>query len=139
MVRRQPDVSRALDLAAEVTVAAVGIGAWSAGLSTIYDMVEPDARERARALGTIGEISGALIDATGAPVASPLSRRIIGVTAERLEAIDVVISVAYGVEKAPAVAAAMRGGLVNGLITHSALAHALLDSDSTGCTDRRNS
>jgi DNA-binding transcriptional regulator LsrR (DeoR family) len=138
MVRRQPDVSRALDLAAEVTVAAVGIGAWSAGLSTIFDMVEPDARERARALGTIGEISGALIDATGAPVSSPLSRRIIGVTAERLEEIDVVISVAYGVEKAAAVAAAMRGGLVNGLITHSALAHALLDADSAGSADRRN-
>jgi DNA-binding transcriptional regulator LsrR (DeoR family) len=130
VVRRQPDVSRAIELAAKVTVAVVGIGAWSAGLSTIFDTVEPDARERARTLGTIGEISGALIDADGCAVASPLSRRIIGVTAEQLEAIDVVISVAYGEGKAAAVAAALRGGLVNGLITHTGLARALLDAES---------
>jgi DNA-binding transcriptional regulator LsrR (DeoR family) len=126
-VRRQPDVSRALDLARDVTVAMVGIGAWAPGLSTIYDMVEPPARDKAHALGAVGEISGALIDAHGRAVASPLSRRIIGVTQERLEGIDTVISVAYGVEKATAVAAAVRSGLVNGLITHSALAQALLD------------
>ena len=40
------------------------------GLSTIYDMVEPEARERAQALGAIGEISGALIDAHGRTVQS---------------------------------------------------------------------
>jgi DNA-binding transcriptional regulator LsrR (DeoR family) len=59
-------------------------------------------------------------------VTSALSRRIIGVTAEQLESIGLVISVAYGEEKAPAVAAALRGGLVNGLVTHTELAHALL-------------
>lgn len=127
VVRRQPDVSRALELADRVTVAVVGIGAWAPGLSTIFDMVEPEARDRARDLGTVGEISGALIDASGRAVTSPLSRRIIGVTAERLEAIKVVLSVAYGVEKAATVAAAVGGGLVNGLITHTALARALLD------------
>lgn len=137
MVRRQPDVSRAIALAAEVTIAVVGIGAWQPGLSTIFDMVEPEARERARMLGTIGEISGALIDATGSAVASPLSRRIIGVTAEQLEAIDVVLSVAYGEAKAPAVAAAMRGGLVNGLITHSSLARRLLETASAHPDEHR--
>ena len=44
VVRRQPDVARAIDLVAKVTVAVVGIGAWEPGLSTIYDMVEPAAR-----------------------------------------------------------------------------------------------
>jgi DNA-binding transcriptional regulator LsrR (DeoR family) len=130
VVRRHPDVSRAIDLAAKVTVAAVGIGAWQPGLSTIFDMVEPETRERARAQGAIGEISGALIDAGGRAVRSPLSRRIIGVTVDQLEAIDMVISVAYGEEKAGAVAAALRGGLVNGLITHSGLARALLAHES---------
>jgi DNA-binding transcriptional regulator LsrR (DeoR family) len=129
VVRRQPDVSRALALADRITVAVVGIGAWEPGLSTIYDMVEPEARDRARALGTIGEISGALIDSSGRGVQSPLSRRIIGVTAEQLERIDLVISVAYGEGKAQAVAAALRGGLVSGLITHTGLARAILATD----------
>lgn len=130
VVRRQPDVSRALELASKITVAVVGIGAWEPGLSTIYDMVEPQARDRAGVLGTIGEISGALIDADGRGVQSPLSRRIIGVTAEQLEHIDLVISVAYGEGKAQAVAAALGGGLVNGLITHTGLARAILATDS---------
>lgn len=128
MVRRQPDVSRAMELAAKVTVAVVGIGAWQPGMSTVFDVIEPAVRERARAQGTVGEISGALIDADGRPVTSALSRRIIGVTGEELETIGVVISVAYGEPKARAVAAALHGGLVNGLITHTALARALLDT-----------
>jgi DNA-binding transcriptional regulator LsrR (DeoR family) len=136
VVRRQPEVSRAIELAATVTVAVVGIGAWRPGLSTIYDMVEPEARKRAAALGTIGEISGALIDAEGRPVISPLSRRIIGVTAAELEAIGTVLAVAYGEAKAPAVAAAVRGGLVNGLITHSGLARALLADEAEHAAGR---
>jgi DNA-binding transcriptional regulator LsrR (DeoR family) len=126
VVRRHPDVARAMALAREVTVAAVGIGAWRHGLSTIYDVLEPEVRKRSQASGTIGEVSGALIDAEGRPVNGALSKRIIGVTAASLEAIRMVISVAYGEEKAPAVAAAIRGGLVSGLITHRALAQALL-------------
>lgn len=128
-LRRQPEVARALELAGKVTVAAVGIGAWEPGLSTIYDMVEPEARRRAAALGVIGEISGALINAEGAPVQTPLSRRIIGVTGEQLARIDTVVSVAYGRPKAGAVRAALRGGLVNGLVTHAGLARALLDAE----------
>jgi DNA-binding transcriptional regulator LsrR (DeoR family) len=63
-------------------------------------------------------------------VQSPLSRRIIGVTAEQLERIDLVISVGYGEGKAQAVAAALRGGLVTGLITHTELARAILATEA---------
>jgi DNA-binding transcriptional regulator LsrR (DeoR family) len=126
-LRRQPEVARAAELAGKVTIAAVGIGAWEPGLSTIYDMIDAESRKRAKSLGTVGEISGALINAGGGPVQTPLTRRIIGVTGEQLDRIDTVISVAYGKDKAGAVGAALRGGLVNGLITHAGLARALLD------------
>lgn len=132
MVRRQPDVSRAMELAEGVTVAVVGVGAWAPGMSTVYDNVEPAARAKAGQLGTVGEISGALIDARGHAVGGPLARRTIGVTVEELSGIDVVISVAYGEAKAAAVAAALRGGLVNSLITHTGLARALLADQAPG-------
>lgn len=125
-VRRQPDVARAAELVAQVTIAVVGIGSWQPGLSTIYDMVEPAARDRAAQLGTVGEISGALIDRNGAPVTTPLTRRIIGVSGHQLREIRTVLSLAYGEPKAAAVGAALRGGLVTGLITHEGLARALL-------------
>ncbi len=134
-LRRQPDVSRAGELAGRVSIAVVGVGLWQAGLSTIFDALDPAARERARALGAIGEISGALIDADGVPVSTPLAKRIIGVTGEQLAAINVVISVAYGEEKAPAVCAALRGGLVTGLVTHTGMARAMLASELVRAAD----
>jgi DNA-binding transcriptional regulator LsrR (DeoR family) len=63
-------------------------------------------------------------------VSTPLSRRIIGVSGEQLRTIKNVISVAYGEPKAAAVGAALRGGLVTGLITHDGLARALLADDA---------
>jgi DNA-binding transcriptional regulator LsrR (DeoR family) len=127
-LRRQPEVVHAAELARRVTVAVVGIGAWQPGLSTIYDMVDAPNRRRTTELGAVGEISGALIDDAGQPLVTPLGRRIIGVTGDQLRTIDTVISVAYGQAKAGAVLAALRGGLVNGLVTHAGLAKALLDA-----------
>lgn len=128
-LRRQADISRASDMIGEVTVAVVGIGAWAPGMSTIFDMVEPVERDTTARLGVVGEISGALIDAQGNGVLAPLSRRIIGVSAQELANIPLVLAVAYGEAKAEAVRAALSGGLVQGLITHSALTRRLLEPD----------
>ena len=43
-----------------------------------------------------------------------------------MQAIPEVLAIAYGKAKAPAVRAAVRGGLVNGLVTHASLARTLL-------------
>jgi DNA-binding transcriptional regulator LsrR (DeoR family) len=43
-----------------------------------------------------------------------------------LERIPFVLAAAYGVAKSPAVHAAIRGGLVHGLVTHTSLARSLL-------------
>jgi DNA-binding transcriptional regulator LsrR (DeoR family) len=42
-------------------------------------------------------------------------------------AIDEVVAIPYGMAKVQAVRAAVRGGLVNGVVTHAPLARALLD------------
>jgi DNA-binding transcriptional regulator LsrR (DeoR family) len=123
---RQPQVRHALELVSEVTVAAVGIGAWRTGLSTIYDSIEPEARRRARDLGVVGEISGVLIDSDGRALVTPLSKRIVGVSGRQLRRIGTVIAVAYDAAKVDAVFAALRGGMVNGLVTHAGLARGLL-------------
>ncbi len=58
-LRRQPDVARAAAMLPSVTVGVVGIGAWQAGLSTIFDAVEHEAQQRTRRLGVTAEVSGA--------------------------------------------------------------------------------
>ena len=73
------------------------------------------------------EVSGVFLSASGTPLRTPLSDRMIGIDATRMAAIPEVIAIAYGVEKARAAQAALQSGLVGGLVTHTALARALLD------------
>jgi hypothetical protein len=53
-----------------------------------------------------------------------LARR--GDGAAQLRRIPEVVAIAYGTRKAPAVHAALSGGLVGGLVTHRALAEVLV-------------
>jgi DNA-binding transcriptional regulator LsrR (DeoR family) len=126
-LRRQGDVASAFALVPSVTIAVVTIGGWAPGLSTIYDAVTPAEREALCALGVCAEVAGVFLGADGRPLATPLDSRMIVTPGLVLERIPFVLSVAYDVSKSPAVSAAIRGGLIHGLVTHASLARALLD------------
>jgi DNA-binding transcriptional regulator LsrR (DeoR family) len=125
-MRRQADIAGAFALVPSVTIAVVAIGAWEPGLSTIYDAVSPAEREAMRALGVCAEMAGVFIGENGKPVDTPLDSRMIVTPGPALARIPLVLSVAYGTAKSRAVSAALRGGLVHGLVTHSSLARDLL-------------
>jgi DNA-binding transcriptional regulator LsrR (DeoR family) len=128
-LRRQPEIARAFARFASVTKAVVGVGRWAPGLSTIYDAADDRDRELLRRSGTFADISGVTVDVDGRPVHGGFTERMIGISAEQMRGIPEVIAIAYGVPKAPAVGAAIRSGLVSGLVTHSTLATALLEED----------
>jgi DNA-binding transcriptional regulator LsrR (DeoR family) len=125
-IRRQSDIADAFARVPSVTIAVVAIGAWAPGLSTIYDAVTPAERDALAALGVHAELAGVFIGDDGRPMATPLESRMIVTPGPVLERIPFVLSVAYGVAKSAAVCAAIRGGLVHGLVTHASLARALL-------------
>jgi DNA-binding transcriptional regulator LsrR (DeoR family) len=125
-VRRQADIAGAFALVPSVTIAVVAIGAWAPGHSTIYDAITPAERDALAALGVRGELAGVFIGEDGRPLATPLDSRMIVTPGSALERIPFVLSVAWGVTKSPAVCAAIRGGLVHGLVTHASLARNLL-------------
>jgi DNA-binding transcriptional regulator LsrR (DeoR family) len=129
-IRRQGDIAGAFALVPSVTIAVVAIGAWAPGLSTIYDAITPAERDGLAALGVCAELAGVFIGEDGRPVATPLDSRMIVTPGPVLERIPLVLSVAYDVAKSPAVYAALRGGLVHGLVTHASLARALLRANS---------
>jgi DNA-binding transcriptional regulator LsrR (DeoR family) len=52
----------------------------------------------------------------------------IGITAEQMRAIPEVIGIVYGLGKVNALLAAVRGGMVNSVVTHSTLAAAMLEA-----------
>ena len=125
-IRRQGDIAEAFALVPSVTIAVVAIGAWAPGLSTIYDAITPAERDAVAALGVCAELAGVFIGEDGRPVPTPLDSRMIVTPGPALERIPFVLCVAYDVAKSPAVCAAIRGGLVHGLVTHASLARSLL-------------
>ena len=125
-IRRQGDIAEAFALVPSVTIAVVAIGAWEPGLSTIYDAVTTAEREALTALGVHAELAGVFIGADGRPLGTPLDSRMIVTPAPLFTEIPFVLAVAYDAAKSNAVRAAIRGGLVHGLVTHTSLARALL-------------
>jgi DNA-binding transcriptional regulator LsrR (DeoR family) len=131
-LRDQPEVARAFRQFRSITKALVGIGSWEPPFSTVYDALDPKERRALHRLGVRAEVSGILIDFDGKPVASPLAERTIGIDAAQLTRVPEVLAIAYGRSKDRAVLAALRGGLVNGLVTHGSLATALIAAATAG-------
>ena len=127
VLRHQPEIARAFAHFGSVTKAVVGLGSWEPGQSTLYDAMRPEEREDLGAHGVIADVSGVFVDAAGAPVDGPAQRpddrhrrRPDARRSPRS------IAIVYGVAKAPAARAAVRGGLVNALVTHASLARTLI-------------
>ena len=126
-LRQQPEVARAFDQLPSVTKAVAGVGLWEAGQSTLYDTATDADRRALRELGVCADISGVFVAGDGAPVPTELAERMIAISADQMRAIPELVVVPYGTRKAPAVRAALRSGLVSGIVTHSTLARAVLD------------
>ena len=126
-LRQQPEVARAFAQLPLVTKAVAGVGLWEPGQSTLYDALADADRTALHRLGVCADVSGVFLSADGEPVATELSERMIGISADQMRAIPEVIAIPYGTAKAPAVRAALRSGLVGGIVTHTALAHAVLE------------
>ena len=126
VLRTQPEVARAIERYPEVTKAVIGVGAWQPGLSTVGDALTEQERREIYDLGVRAELSGVQIDGQGNPVTTPLTDRLVGISAEQLHAVPDVIAVAYGAAKFDAVAAGIRGGFITSLVTHTAMANGLL-------------
>jgi DNA-binding transcriptional regulator LsrR (DeoR family) len=126
-IRRQPDVADALGMLPSVTIAVVAIGGWEPGLSTVYDAVTAAERAAVSALGVRAEMAGVFLGDDGKPVDTVLDSRIIAAPGPMLDRIPLLLAVAHGLNRCDAVSAALRGGMIKGLITHTSLAQCLLN------------
>jgi len=141
MVVSDPDTARALsnELSVHdtvrqydsVTVAVVSIGSWDPIDSILHDAIDPRERTRLRNVGVQAEVCAVLVGADGSLMAREFSQRCLSVTAEQLAAIPNVIAIAGGVRKTAAIRAALSSGMVNTLVTDSAVARQLLGEEKT--------
>lgn len=116
-------VQSAFELFPKLTAAYVGIGALST--NPIFDK-DPSVSERTYddlvASKAVGDIALRFFDAEGRKVATSLDERMIGITLEQLRKTDCVVGVAGGAEKVDAIHGALRGRLIDVLITDHATA-----------------
>ncbi|WP_161958452.1 sugar-binding transcriptional regulator [Ornithinimicrobium cavernae] len=119
-----PRVRRSLDAGRRADLAVVGVG--SVHLTDSSPLFEglrsEEDLESILAAGAVGHLCGEHLDHRGNPLDHPINERVIGIGLEGLRQIPMVIGVAGGAEKGPAILAALRGGYLDVLVTDDAAA-----------------
>lgn len=120
-------VQEASALFDKLDIALVGIGSMepSKMLSISGNIFSRDERAELQRVGAVGDICFRFFDADGQPIKSPLMKRVIGIDLVKLRACRRVVGVAGAVRKVPAILGALRGGLIDVLITDQRTAEAL--------------
>ncbi len=127
-LRSNPQISETLALAAKADVAVMGLGVPSPAsfflrTSTIIKQKDLELLEKA---GAVGDIGLRYIDAYGTPLDLEINERLIGLTLEQIMNIPRVIGVAGGEAKYKVIRAALRGNILNVLVTDHVTAQSLL-------------
>ncbi|WP_329167075.1 transcriptional regulator (plasmid) [Streptomyces sp. NBC_01717] len=122
ILRCQPGIAESLNQFDRVTKAVMAIGAWGSTLSTVYDSLTADERELYRRLGVVAEMGALLFSRDGREISTELNARVISVGSEQFRRIPEVIGVAGGIQKAEAIGAVLRSGLLTSLVTDSSAA-----------------
>jgi DNA-binding transcriptional regulator LsrR (DeoR family) len=122
-----PQISDTLALAAQAHAAMVGIGRPTPGSVVMESgILSEKALGQLEALGAVGDIALRFFDAYGQAVQHEICDRIIGLDLEQIKKIPRVMGVAGGEEKYEVIRAALRGKLVNVLVTDDQTAIHLL-------------
>jgi len=119
MVMQDSYVKETFGLYNHVSLALVGIGALEpskllASSGNRFSSVE---LKNLRQMGAVGDICLRFFDAQGVPVFSPLNDRVLGISLDNLKKVKRCVAIAGGKRKREAICAALRGGLINVLIT----------------------
>jgi deoxyribonucleoside regulator len=110
----------------DVDVALVGVGAPDNSVFVSRGVLTENNIEYLRKRGTIGEICGRFFDASGRECDTTYRDRVIGIDLDQLRVMKEVVGVVTGADRAEAVRAAIRGGLLKSLVIDQVGAEAVL-------------
>lgn len=125
-VRSEASVSRVLALVPQLDIAVVGIGSWQPPSSRLIEVLLEGDVAGLRPFHPVADVCANVYDANGEPITGDFSARTIGATHEQLLALPMVVGVASGAEKADAVKAALRSGILDALVIDGDLGRTLL-------------
>lgn len=124
-------VQMAFSLFSKITLAFVGIGSPTSQTILARDssILTQAYLDDVLARGAVGDIALRFFDQYGQYVPSEMNERVIGINLENLKAIPRLVGVAGGPTKVHAIRGALRGEVVDVLITDRATAEALLENE----------
>jgi DNA-binding transcriptional regulator LsrR (DeoR family) len=136
---RDPAVKEASKLFKKLDVALVGIGSLepSSLLASSGNIFSLQEREELSHQGAVGDICFQFINKDGAPIDSPLMRRVIGIDLATLKRARRVVGIAGGAQKIPAILAVLKGGWIHVLITDRNTAQRLIALEKESGTSER--
>jgi DNA-binding transcriptional regulator LsrR (DeoR family) len=126
-----PHVANALATARNADVAILGVGAFLTDTTRVFlDHAHVTRAEvsEAQTKKVVGQLAGRFFDVEGKQVDLALHRRLVSLDLDEVRQVKTIVATASGRGKEPAVRGALRGGLVDVLITDADLASALLQA-----------
>lgn len=128
-LKKEPQISAVLELAKKAQIALVGIGHFtdesilcrSKGILSKKDI------QFLKQNGAVGDISLRFFNKNGELINGDLNNRVVGLEMPDIQAIDRVVAIAGGTQKAETIRAALKGGYINVLITNNDTAKKLIN------------
>lgn len=128
---REANIARALEAAASADIALVGIGSMlEAGSIVQTGFMTESMKSDLSNSGIVGEILMRFFDSDGNHVSTQLDNQVIGIRFDQLKNIPMVIGMATGSAKLPAVQAALKGEILKVLVTDITTAEQILQEES---------
>lgn len=120
-------VARVLELGAAADITLIGIGQMDESAPLYVDgFISKEELDEMRRLGAVGEVTGWAYDAAGRIIAAGFNQRLTSVP-RIVPPEQLVIGAAQGTGKVLPIHAALRGRIINGLITNETTARSLLE------------
>ena len=120
-------VVRVLELGAAADITLIGIGQMDENAPLFVDgFISREELTEMRRLGAVGEVTGWAYDSAGRIIAGGFNQRLTSVP-RIVPPEQLVVGIAQGTAKVLPIHAALRGRIVNGLITNEATARSLLN------------
>lgn len=110
----------------------VGIGTLSNSAFIERGILSPSDLATLRTQGAVGEICGRFYDKNGRECDTDFRKRVVSIGIKELRQIKEVVGVTNGRERAHAITAALKGGIVKSLIIDEDGAQAILEAESSG-------
>ena len=133
LILREPIVQDVIRIAEESEIALVGLGSLDTSVSTLVRNHLQTEKEllALREDGAVGEVCGKYYDAQGNVLDTEFNHRTVSIDIKKLRNVNFVLGVAAGAAKVDPILGAVRGGLINILVTDAGTARLLLKASPT--------